>query len=78
MGYLWHMEFPRLGVSSELQLPSYTTATSMQDLSCICNLHHSSWQCRILNLLNMPGIEPAFSWILVTFFTAELQLELLI
>ena len=23
----WHIEVPRLGVSSELQLPAYTTAT---------------------------------------------------
>ena len=37
-------EVPRLGVESELQLPAYTTATATQDLSCICDLHHSSWQ----------------------------------
>ena len=29
--YLRHMEVPRLGVESELQLLAYTTATSMQD-----------------------------------------------
>ena len=31
--YLWHMEVPRLGVKSDLQLPAYTTATAtaMQD-----------------------------------------------
>ena len=28
---LWHMEVPRLGVESELQLPAYTTAIAMQD-----------------------------------------------
>ena len=39
-----HMEFPRLGVLSELQLPAYTTATAMPDPSCVCNLHHSSQQ----------------------------------
>ena len=27
--YLWHMEVPRLGVTSELQLLAYTTATAM-------------------------------------------------
>ena len=48
----WHREIPRLGVQLELLLPAYTTATAMQDLSCICNLHHSSWQCWILNPLN--------------------------
>ena len=45
-----HMEVPRLGVQSELQLPAYATAT--QDPSHICNLHHSSRQCRILNPLS--------------------------
>ena len=29
--HLWHMEVPRLGVTSELQLPAYTTATAMPD-----------------------------------------------
>ena len=28
-----HMEGPRLGVESELQLPAYTTATAVQDRS---------------------------------------------
>ena len=37
---------------SELQLLAYTTAIATQDLSSICNLHHSSWQCQILNLLS--------------------------
>ena len=35
------MEVPRMGVESELQLPAYTTATAMQDLSLICNPHYS-------------------------------------
>ena len=33
---------PRLGIKSELQLPAYTTATAVRDLSHICDLHHSS------------------------------------
>ena len=41
------MEGPRLGVESELQLPAYATATTTQDLSCICDLDHSSGQRRI-------------------------------
>ena len=45
------MEVPRLGGKSELQLEAYTTATATRDPSCICNLHHSSWQCQILNPL---------------------------
>ena len=46
-----HMEVPRLGVSSELPLPAYTTATATQDPSQICELHHSSQQLWILNPL---------------------------
>ena len=45
------MEVHRLRVESELQLLAYTTATETWDPSCICDLHHGSWQCRILNLL---------------------------
>ena len=47
--HLWHMEVPRLEVKLEL---AYTTATATQDLSCIFDLHHKSWQCRILNPLS--------------------------
>ena len=47
-----HMEVPRLGAESELQLPAYTTATATPGPSRICDLHHSSWQCQILNLLS--------------------------
>ena len=38
------MDVPRLGVELELQLPAYATVTAKQDLSCICNLLHSSQQ----------------------------------
>ena len=48
----WHMEVPRLGVKLELQLPVYTTATATPDPSRVCDLHHSSWQCQILNPLS--------------------------
>ena len=42
----------RLGVESELlQLPAYITATATSDPSRICDLHHSSQQCQILNPL---------------------------
>ena len=46
------MEVPKSGVQLELQLPTYATATATQDPSRICDLHHSSWQCQILNSLN--------------------------
>ena len=39
-----HLEVPRLGVESELQLPAYTTATAMWDPSRNCDLHQSSRQ----------------------------------
>ena len=44
------MEIPTLGDESELQMQAYVTAT--QDLSHVCDLHYSSWEHRILNLLN--------------------------
>ena len=50
----WHMEVPRLGVESELQLLAYVTATAtaMRDPSHICNLHHSLRQHWVLNPLS--------------------------
>ena len=50
--HIWHMEAPRLGVESELQVPTYTTATVTQDPSRVWDQHHSSWQCRIPNPLS--------------------------
>ena len=47
-----HMEVPRLGAESELQLPTYTTATAMPDPSHISEPHLSSWQRQILNPLS--------------------------
>ena len=47
-----HMEVPRLGVELKLQPPAYATATAMLGPRRICNLHHSSWQCRIPDLLS--------------------------
>ena len=46
-----YMEIPRLGVECELQPQAYTTVTGTQDLSHVCDLHHSSRQCQILNPL---------------------------
>ena len=50
--HLCHMEVPRLGVEGELQLPACTTDTARQDLSHICDLHHSFQQHRIPNPLS--------------------------
>ena len=62
-----HMEVPRLGVSSEPYLPAYTTGTATRDPSRVCDGHHSSRQCQILNPTSEPGIKPATSWFLVGF-----------
>ena len=40
-------------VNSKLQLPVCTTATGLPDLSHICDLYHSAWQCWILNPLSL-------------------------
>ena len=45
------MEVPRLGVTSQLQVLAYTTATAMEDLNHVYDLHHSSKQHQILNPL---------------------------
>ena len=62
----WHMEVPRLGVKSDLEPPAYTAATAMQDLSRICDLHHSSWQRQTLNPLS-EARDPTASWFPVGF-----------
>ena len=46
------MEVLRLGVESELQPLAYAAATGVQDPSHVCDLHHSSQQCQILNPLS--------------------------
>ena len=47
---LQHLEVPRLGAELELQPPAYVLAA--WDLSLVCHLYHSSWQCWILNPLS--------------------------
>ena len=44
------MEVPGLGTELELQLQAYATAVLGQ--IHVCDLHHSSWQRRILNPLS--------------------------
>ena len=50
-----HMEVPRLRIKLELQLLAYPTAIATQDPSIVCDLYHSSQQCRILNPLEAGG-----------------------
>ena len=75
--YVWHMEVPRLGVESELQLPAYATATATPDLatSVICTTAHGN--ARSLTYSSRRGIEPMSSWILLGFITTEPQWKLL-
>ena len=49
---LQHMEVPRLGVKSELQLLAYAATTATPELSCICEVQCSLWQGQILNPLS--------------------------
>ena len=48
---LRHMEVPRLGVELELWPPAYARAIATQDPIRVCDLHHSSRHCQILNPL---------------------------
>ena len=50
--YPQHMDVSRLGVELELKLLAHTTATATLDLRHVCDLHHSSQQCCILNPLS--------------------------
>ena len=66
------MEVPSLvGVKLELQLLTYTTVTATWDLSHICDLHHSSEQCQILNLLSEAKDQTRGLMMLVGFVTTE-------
>ena len=52
LGSLEHMEVPRPGVTSELQLPASAAATATPDPSRLGDLHHSSQQHQILHPLS--------------------------
>ena len=68
--HLWHMEVPRLGVRSELQLPA--TATAMWDLSHICNVDHSIMATQDSNpLILTQGSDPHPQGSLLGLLTAE-------
>ena len=73
---LQHMEVPRLGLKSELQLLTYTTATAMPDPNHFCDLSLSSKQRCILNPLSKARDQSTSSWILVRFIFIELQWDL--
>ena len=64
----WHMGAPRLGVKSELQMLAYATATAMQDLSYVWDLHYSSWQWQVPNPLSK-----ARDWICILIDTSQIH-----
>ena len=58
-------------IGAIVPIGAYTIATTTSDPSCVCDLDHSSRQCRILNPHGVrPGIEPATSWFLVRLVSA--------
>ena len=61
--HLQHMEVPRLGVDSELQLPADTTATATWGPSRVCDLHRSETNL-VLNTLSHDrnSLEDIFKW----------------
>jgi len=65
----------QLGVKSELPATATATATVTQDLSCVFDLYHSSWQPQILNPLRRLGIETITSWFPVGFVSFVPQWE---
>ena len=65
------MEVIRLGVESKLQLLAYITASAAWDPRPTCSLHHSSQQCRILNLLSEARNQTFVLMDTVGFVTAE-------
>ena len=65
------MEVLRLGGESELEPPAYATAIATQDLSCVCDLHHSSQQHQILNPLSEARDQTTVSWFLVRLVSTE-------
>ena len=68
----WHVEVPRLGGESELQLPAYATATATAtwDLSHICDLCLRSWKHQIINPLSV-----ARDWTLILIDTSRTLLS---
>ena len=69
------MEVPRLGVESELQVQVNSTAIATPDPSHVCVLHHSSWQCQILNPLSKTGDQTHILIDIVGFVTTEPRWE---
>ena len=61
--HMCHMEVPRVGVESELQLPAYTTATATPDLNYVFDLHLTATHSNSRSLTHWArlGIKPTSS-----------------
>ena len=57
-------------------MPTYTTATTIPDPSCVCNQNHSSQQCQILNPMSEARDRTESSWILLRLLTTVPQQRL--
>ena len=64
MLHLWHMDVLRLGVKSELQLPTYTTATATLDPVASVTYTTACRNARSLTQQLTLGMEPESSWTL--------------
>ena len=71
--HLWHMEAPRPGVESDSPRPT-PHQCQIQAASGTCTTAQGN--ARSSNHWARPGIEPASSWMLVRFISAEPQREL--
>ena len=60
--HLWHMEIPRLGVESELQLPAYTIAPATPDPATSVTCTAACSNTGSLTHSARPGIESTFLW----------------
>ena len=79
--HLLHMEVPRLGTESELQLPAYAAATGTPDPNPSATYTRACGNTGSLTHWAGPGIELVSLWIPVRFISAEQQrkhLEILI
>ena len=74
--HLQHMEVPRQGVESELQLPAYVTARAIQDPAASATYTTTHGNARSLTHWVRPGFEPATSWFLVGFISTAPRPEL--
>ena len=74
--HLKHMEVPRLGVKVELQLPACSTHSNARSELHLQATPQLTATPGSLTHWARPGIEPASSWILVSFVSAAPQGEL--